>query len=127
MWGASAVEICTSIHLHGFQTIDKMNKGIKKFMEEEGYPSIEDFRGLALKQILPQHEVKLKEDYWLSVRKDLCNLCKRCLNIGQCLAISLRNNSIYIDNDKCLPCGTCIQVCPQQAIEVQKQINAFNQ
>jgi len=126
MWGASAVEICTSIHLHGFQTINKINKGLEHFMEEEGYSSIEDFRGLALNQILPQHEVKLKEDYWLTVREDRCNLCKRCLHIGQCLAISLRDNAILIDNEKCLPCGTCIQVCPQQAIEVQPRAAARN-
>jgi dihydroorotate dehydrogenase (NAD+) catalytic subunit len=126
MWGASAVQICTAIHLQGFQTIDKINKGLERFMEEEGYSSIEDFRGLALKQILPQHEVKLKEDYWLTVREDRCNLCKRCLHIGQCLAISLHNDTILIDNNKCLPCGTCIQVCPKQAIEVQPRVAMRN-
>ncbi len=119
MWGASTVEVCAAIHLDGFQVIGQINRGLKYFMEEKGYSSIEDFRGLSLKQLIPQNEVAVKEDYRVAVREDRCNLCMRCLRIGQCLAISLRDNAIVIDNDKCVPCGTCVQICPQQAIDIQ--------
>ncbi len=68
MWGASAVQICTAIHLHGFQIIDEINRGLELFLEEKGYSSIEDLRGLALKYIVPQVGAKVKEDYRVAVR-----------------------------------------------------------
>lgn len=118
MWGASAVQICSAIALHGFELLDGINRGLDYFLEKNNYSSIQDFRGLSLKQVLPETEVKLK-DIRLSVREDLCDLCMRCLHIGQCLAISLRDNTISIDNEECIRCGLCMQVCPPKAIEVQ--------
>ncbi len=116
MWGASAVQICTGIALHGFPLIEDINRGLKHFMQEKGYSSIGDFRGSALRNLLQPAQLEFK-DVCLSIRQDRCNLCMRCLNIGQCLAISFRNNTIFLDNDECITCETCIGICPQQAIE----------
>lgn len=44
------------------------------------------------------------------------------LKIGHCNAIKLVDNKAYIDTDKCLGCGICSFLCPQQAIEMN-QIN----
>jgi len=123
MWGASTVQICTGIILYGFKLIDNINRRLENFMKEKGYSSINDFRGLALKNLSLPEQLEFK-DVCLTIRQDLCNLCKRCLNIGQCLAISLRDNAIFLDNNKCIGCGTCIGVCPRQAIEVQPGVAA---
>jgi dihydroorotate dehydrogenase subfamily 1 len=126
MWGASAVQICTGIILHGFKLIEDINRGLEYFMQEKGYSCIDDFRGLALQNILPPERLEF-QDVYLTIRQDRCNLCMRCLNIGPCLAISFRDNAIFLDNDECITCGTCIGICPQQAIEVQPKAQTVKQ
>ncbi len=119
MWGASAVQMVASITLNGYEVIAEINRGVNAFMEDQGYSSIEDFRGLALKYAARPEEMEYK-DPWLLVHKDRCSLCMRCLRIGQCLAISLRDGAITLDNDLCIHCGTCLQICPQRAIDFQE-------
>lgn len=120
MYGASAVEMVTSIALHGFEIVDEINRGISAFMEEQGYSSIEDFRGLAVRHLRRPEEMEYR-DIWLTVRQDRCNKCMRCLRIGQCLAINFSDGAIHLDNEQCIHCGTCRQVCPQQAIEYKER------
>ena len=44
-----------------------------------------------------------------------CSLCKKtCDGIVQ--AITIENNLAYIDPDKCIACGQCVNVCPTHAI-----------
>ncbi|GAA0738813.1 NADH-quinone oxidoreductase subunit NuoB [Clostridium oceanicum] len=52
----------------------------------------------------------------ISVDKELCNMCKKC--IGECLvnAISLKENKIKIDHKKCMFCKECINNCPSGAL-----------
>ena len=123
MWGASTVQICTGIILYGFKLIEDINRGLENFMKEKGYSSINDFRGLALQNLLLPEQLEFK-DVCPTIRQDLCNLCKRCLDIGQCLAISLRDSAIFLDNKKCIGCGVCIGICPKHAIETQPGVTA---
>ncbi len=48
---------------------------------------------------------------------DRCTLCKQCITITGCPAISLGEESIVIDPDLCYGCGLCAQVCKFDAIE----------
>lgn len=46
---------------------------------------------------------------------DACKKCKQCMKLG-CPAISVKNDSIVIDQSQCNGCGLCINVCPFKAI-----------
>jgi len=46
---------------------------------------------------------------------DACKKCKQCMKLG-CPAISVKNDSIIIDQSQCNGCGLCINVCPFKAI-----------
>lgn len=46
---------------------------------------------------------------------DKCKKCKVCMKLG-CPAITLRGDSVVIDNTQCNGCGLCINVCPFGAI-----------
>lgn len=46
---------------------------------------------------------------------DACKKCKQCMKLG-CPAISVKNDSIVIDQSQCNGCGLCTNVCPFKAI-----------
>ncbi|MGD8244648.1 MAG: 4Fe-4S binding protein, partial [Anaerolineae bacterium] len=51
------------------------------------------------------------------VDPEACNLCKRCVVVTGCPAISLGENAIVIDPSLCYGCSLCAQVCRFDAIE----------
>lgn len=52
----------------------------------------------------------------LRVDPDACKACKACLRIG-CPAISFDGKKSRIDENQCVGCGVCAQVCPFGAIK----------
>lgn len=118
MWGASAVEMCTSIIVNGFEVVEKINAGIDNFMAEKGYSTTSDFVGAALDHVVPIDAVTFRK-FDLSVDRSICNMCRLCLTPGICVAITASDDAIIIDNDRCLDCGTCVQVCPRHAIKIE--------
>ncbi len=49
---------------------------------------------------------------------DNCIGCEKCTGAFECPALSMdrENNVAVVDQDRCIGCGTCIQVCPVNAI-----------
>jgi indolepyruvate ferredoxin oxidoreductase alpha subunit len=45
-----------------------------------------------------------------------CVLCKRCIRVTGCPALSIGEESTVIDPAICYGCGLCAQVCPHEAI-----------
>jgi indolepyruvate ferredoxin oxidoreductase alpha subunit len=45
-----------------------------------------------------------------------CVLCKRCIRVTGCPAISIGEQSTVIDPTICYGCGLCAQVCPHEAL-----------
>lgn len=46
-----------------------------------------------------------------------CNFCGDCEKICPSFAISIKDNNIKINNELCLQCNLCINVCKKEAIE----------
>ena len=57
----------------------------------------------------------VKHEAPLSVNKDKCKSCKRCMTLG-CPAISLKDGKAKIDTTLCVGCGVCKQLCAFDAI-----------
>lgn len=52
-----------------------------------------------------------------NVDKSACNSCGACVNICPQDAIEIgADGKMIIDQTKCNQCGNCIEVCPQDAI-----------
>jgi indolepyruvate ferredoxin oxidoreductase alpha subunit len=47
-----------------------------------------------------------------------CNLCKLCINLTGCMAITLGENAVIIDPEQCYGCGLCVDACNRDAIEM---------
>ncbi len=54
------------------------------------------------------------------VDAEACTLCKRCVVVTGCPAISLGEEAIVIDQSLCYGCGLCAQVCTFDAIESER-------
>ncbi|MFU8856557.1 MAG: 4Fe-4S binding protein [Deferrisomatales bacterium] len=123
MWGASAVQICSSILVRGFSVLDKINEGISAFMNEAGYGSPADFVGAALQYVVPAESI-VRRRVELSVIDEKCTRCGLCLMPGICLALSESPEGISIDTKRCLNCGVCIRLCPNRAITPSDAVEA---
>lgn len=53
----------------------------------------------------------------VAVDAEACTLCKACINVSGCPAITLGAKSIEIDSSQCNGCGICSQLCKFGAIK----------
>ena len=60
----------------------------------------------------------------IRVISENCNLCKLCITVTGCPAISLGEDTIVIDTDQCYGCDLCGAVCNRDAIEIVKEIES---
>lgn len=118
MFGATAVSFGTLLFIHGFKAITGIEKGIREFMETQGYSRLEDFKGLALKHIAPSAHAFDFIPIVARVDEQSCNGCGICLEPAHCLAISIKNDRATINEEECLGCGTCSFLCPANAISI---------
>jgi uncharacterized protein (DUF362 family)/Pyruvate/2-oxoacid:ferredoxin oxidoreductase delta subunit len=49
-----------------------------------------------------------------------CKKCLTCLKACPAKAISLKNNNIFINKNKCILCYCCSELCPYNAIELKR-------
>ncbi len=55
--GASTVQVCTGVMIHGYSVVQSMCDQLEAFMEQHGFQSIEDFRGHALQYFTTHAEL----------------------------------------------------------------------
>ncbi len=117
MAGASAVEVCTAAILEGDTVYGRIASQIDDWLEDHGYDSVEDIRGIALphlkKGIVLEPPPKLDRD-----RCTLCGLCKKSC-VYHAITIDKAVGLIEFDESACEACGMCISVCPHHALSVE--------
>ncbi len=53
----------------------------------------------------------------LKVNQSVCDICGTCVAVCPVDAIYVNEFSVVIDNEKCINCKKCVIVCPVKAIE----------
>lgn len=117
MYGSSLVQVCTAIMWHGYGVITEMLRGLQTFMEETGYHSIEEMRGLALRYIAEPRQLKYLDTH-AHVNAERCNGCGLCTRIGCCDALEMVGKTVVVHEDRCVSCGLCRGICNRGAIEI---------
>jgi dihydroorotate dehydrogenase/NAD-dependent dihydropyrimidine dehydrogenase PreA subunit len=114
MVGATTLQLSSILYLEGFESIKPLLQKMQRFMTEQEYRNISDIIGCSLKYIdTPQNVIF--DDVVAKVDRSKCNLCKRCLRIGNCLARSVKGKKILVDVEKCTGCGLCYWLCKKKA------------
>lgn len=63
-----------------------------------------------------------KEHKSLSINKEKCLICKKCINEIGCPALYIEDGRLIIADDLCTGCGLCNQICPTGAIEKNQEV-----
>ena len=116
--GATTIQVCSAVMQYGYRIINDLKQGLTDYMERMNFRSINEFRGLALRNITKHNN--LSRDYKVvsSVDKEKCVGCGICFvacRDNGYQAIEMAADRIpTISATKCDGCGLCIQVCPVQ-------------
>lgn len=126
--GCSTVLLCTSVYMEGTRVIKRSIRDLKNWMEEKGYTRIDDFKGKALKKIIPTGELKTREiaphvvppecPYVPLIDVEKCNLCGDCVRScdSEVYSVNKEKKEIEINENLCWSCGLCVGICKHNAI-----------
>ena len=53
----------------------------------------------------------------VKIDKDKCDACGSCVEVCPVEAITLKDTAV-VNEDECIDCGTCVDECPNEAIEL---------
>jgi dihydroorotate dehydrogenase/Pyruvate/2-oxoacid:ferredoxin oxidoreductase delta subunit len=118
MFGATTVSFCTLLMIHGFEAITQIEKGLREFMEQQGYNDVADFKGAALPYFAAsQVDCEIIPSV-AKVNKERCTGCGICLRPAHCLATYMEDGKAKVNETDCQGCGTCFWLCPVEAISM---------
>ncbi len=117
--GATNVQVCTAVMHYGFGIIRELTDGLSRYMDEKGFESIDQMRGLALPNVKHWEDLNLKYKIVASINPDKCIGCQLCYTAcedGAHQAIGLSSNLSdripEIIEENCVGCNLCSLVCP---------------
>lgn len=64
-------------------------------------------------------------NYYAEIDPELCTGCGTCVNICPMEAIKLQNDISKIKKKRCIGCGNCVVKCPVEAISLKKRDKQF--
>ncbi len=122
MLGARMVQLSSGIFFNGIDFPGKVVGFMKKYMEEQGYNSVNDFIGLGLEYIVEMEEIQkeyrpqvgkliARIDYDKCVGPDTCDICLNTF----CIATYEEDSEVKVDPLLCCGCNLCVIRCPHGA------------
>lgn len=114
MAGASAVQVCTEAILRGPTVYGKIAKDLNTFLDDHGYKSVEDIKGLTIRKMAERGAVVTVSAPEVDVQR--CVLCGSCETSCPYDAISQEKGALKIDTEKCFVCGLCVSRCKRHAL-----------
>ena len=116
--GAGNVQVCTAAMTYGFKIVQEMISGLKSYMDEKGYATIEDFRGRAAPKMTEWQHLNLHYVAKAEINQDLCIKCGRCHiacedTSHQAIFPKVEGvRKFVVNDDECVGCNLCVLVCP---------------
>ena len=122
--GSDAVQVCTEVMINGYGIISGMLSGLSEYLDSKGMQNISELKGVIIPKIT-QHK-DLNKEYCIcpEIDGEKCGRCGKCVKIcaeSEHQALSLKDNNIVVDKNKCVGCSLCSFVCPKDAITIHDE------
>ena len=117
MAGASHLQFTTSVMQYGYRIVEDMISGLSIYLAEKGFDKLEDFVGIALKNIIPADDLERDFKIQPKIDYDKCVSCGRCYvscmdGAHQAIEWDDEERKPTIMEDECVGCQLCLLVCP---------------
>jgi dihydropyrimidine dehydrogenase (NAD+) subunit PreA len=76
--GCGTVQVCTAAMHYGFRIVEDMIDGLGNWMDEKGFRTIEDFRGLSVPHVVDWKNLDLNYKIVARIDRDKCIGCDLC-------------------------------------------------
>lgn len=115
--GARNIQVTTAVMQYGYRIVEDMISGMSHFMDERGFKTIDEFVGLALPNVIPADDVDRDYKVVAAINDKKCIGCGRCYvscfdGAHQAIDWNEKKRRPKVDNDKCVGCHLCLNVCP---------------
>jgi dihydropyrimidine dehydrogenase (NAD+) subunit PreA len=127
MLGAHSVQLASTLFENGLSVIRKCTDGLHSYLDQYGYKSLEDIRGMSLSTVGTRAQSGVETAVARIKDPVACLSCAdTCVDkvSADCLAMSMGENGVpKINIDRCTGCGWCVHHCGTDAIELVKSKN----
>ncbi|WP_374435236.1 NAD-dependent dihydropyrimidine dehydrogenase subunit PreA [Inhella sp.] len=116
--GASTVQVCTAAMVYGFKIVQDLCDGLSNFMDEQGYKTLDDFKGRAVPSVKNWNQLNLNYVEKAVINQDSCIQCGRCHIVCE----DTSHQAIFAQKDgkrhfevneaECVGCNLCVSICP---------------
>ncbi|MDO5132362.1 MAG: NAD-dependent dihydropyrimidine dehydrogenase subunit PreA [Eubacteriales bacterium] len=119
--GADSVQVTTAVMQYGYRIVDDLRSGLEYYLEEKGFESVKEARGLALDSVSETTDVLERDTVvFPKFHAEKCIGCGRCAiscadGGHQAIRLSEARKPVF-NGRKCVGCHLCVLVCPARAI-----------
>ncbi len=116
--GCGTVQVCTAVMVHGFQIVRDMVSGLENYMDEKGFRTLDDFRGMALPSVTDWRYLNLNHVDKAVIDQEVCIKCGRCHLVCEdtshqaIAAITEGERRFDVLEEECVGCNLCASICP---------------
>jgi len=123
MLGARLTQLCTGVIERGRELIRSSYSFLNRFMEEQGYETVEEIIGLGQQYICDNEEVEFSANTVVSETDELkCTGCGVCVD-NICVARYWDGGTAKAREENCTGCGACMIACTADAIRLVQRVD----
>ncbi|MFZ5478596.1 MAG: NAD-dependent dihydropyrimidine dehydrogenase subunit PreA [Myxococcota bacterium] len=125
--GATSVQVCTAVMLHGYRIVGDMILGLEEYMRTHRFETIDQMVGKAIPSFSDWGDLDLNYETVAKINGDTCIKCNRCVvacvdGAHQC--ISAKPGEVpVVDESECVGCNLCQIVCPVPGTITMEQVD----
>jgi dihydropyrimidine dehydrogenase (NAD+) subunit PreA len=126
------VQVCTAAMTYGFKIVQEMADGLSQWMDDKGYSSIEDFRGMAVPNVTDWQYLNLNYVTKAHIDQEACIKCGRCYaaceDTSHQAIMSMKDGVRHFEvmDDECVGCNLCVNVCPVENCITMQPISGMD-